>query len=194
MLSGNSEKFAFWCVKMIQRIMIYLTIMAINFAGYVLLFSAVFGVKPAQFGDYLREKAKEMQTEIMQKAVTKPKAEPEKSEDDTERQQIKAELEHLEQQRLQLQKERQEIESVKKQIEKLKSQPVFDEDRIYNLAKIFDTMDKEKVAEIFGQMQDSLVVAILPRMKPANASQVLQNMEPARSALISKMILRNSEG
>ncbi len=179
---------------MIQKIMIYLTIMAINFAGYVLLFSALFGVKPAQFGGYLRDKAREFQTSVMQKAVTKPKVESQKPEEEAERQRIKAELEHLEQQKIQLQKERQEIESAKKQIEMLKAQPVIDEDKIYNLAKIFDTMDKEKVAEIFSQMQDSLVVAILPRMKPANASQVLQNMEPARSALISKMILRNTEG
>ncbi len=181
-------------MKVIQKIGLYLVIMLINFAGYVLLFSAAFGVKPAQFGGYLREKANEIQTEIMQKAMTRPAAKSEKPAEDTEKQRIQAELEAIEQQKLQLQKERQELESARQQIEKSKSQPVLDEDKIYNLAKIFDTMDKQKVAEIFNEMQDSLVVAILPRMKPANASQVLQNMEPARSALISKMILRNSEG
>ena len=90
-------------------------------------------------------------------------------------------------------KEKSDLEKLRNEIKNLMAaKKKADEDRMYNLAKIYDGMDQEKVAEVFGQMDDSLIVAILPKMKPGNSSQVLEFLPPQRSAKISKLLLEGA--
>jgi flagellar motility protein MotE (MotC chaperone) len=62
-------------------------------------------------------------------------------------------------------------------------------DRVVNLAKLYDGMEAAAVAKLMANLDDSIVVALIPRMKQKNASDVLSMIPPVRAAAISKQII-----
>jgi flagellar motility protein MotE (MotC chaperone) len=177
-------------MKFIVKILLGLILMILNLVGYVFLFSMSSGLKPAMATKYIKAKYELIQSG---KAAISPeieKANQEKQEFEKSKQQLESEQSDLKTQKLQLVKDREDLEAIKRQIDSLRvSQSKAVEDKMYNLAKIFDGMDKQQAAKVFAQMEDSLVISILPKMKPTNASLILQYMEPVRSAQITKLIL-----
>lgn len=177
-------------MKFVVKILIGLVLVAFNLAGYLFLFSMAFGMKPAQVTKYLNVKIEQVKTGKKLLSPEQEKAVKEKQEFEDSKKALEAEKEDLKQEKAQLMKEKEGLETIKKQIDSLRtSQSKAVEDKMYNLAKIFDDMDKQQAAKVFAQMEDSLVISILPKMKSANASLILQYMEPTRSAKITKLIL-----
>jgi flagellar motility protein MotE (MotC chaperone) len=177
-------------MKFVVKILLGLVLIVLNLVGYLFLFSFVFGMKPAQATKYLAIKIEQVKTGKQLLSPEQEKAIKEKQEFEDSRKTLEAEKENLKKQKSQLQKEMEDLETIKKQIDSLRAcQSKANEDKMYNLAKIFDGMDKQQAAKVFAQMEDSLVISILPKMKSANASLILQYMEPTRSAQITKLIL-----
>jgi flagellar motility protein MotE (MotC chaperone) len=177
-------------MKFVLKIFLGLMLVVLNLAGYLFLFSYASGMKPSQAGKYLAVKIEQLKTGKKLLSPEQEKAIKEKQEFEESRKMLEVEKEELKQQKAQLLKEKEELETIKKQIDSLRAiQAKADEDKMYNLAKIFDEMDKQQAAKVFAQMEDSLVISILPKMKSANASLILQYMEPTRSAQITKLFL-----
>lgn len=187
----KKRNIVFKAMKFVLKIMFYLVGMMVNFLVYILIFSAALGIKPDQSLKYAKYKIEHMQADssavVEQDTVI---TEGLMSEIDKARQIIADEKADLQSQKEQLTKEKKELEALREEIHQLLAdKSKAEEDKMYNLAKIYDGMDQENVARVFSQMEDSLVVVILPKMKPANASQVLEFLPPDRSARISKMLL-----
>lgn len=181
-------------MKFLVKIAAFLIFMVINFALYLLLFLSMAGMKPQQSILLAKEKFGQVQADssaVENKEVEL--SEEMKREVAKAREIIANEKGDLEAQKTQLLNEKSELEKLRSEIKNLMAaKKKADEDRMYNLAKIYDGMDQEKVAEVFGQMDDSLIVAILPKMKPGNSSQVLEFLPPQRSAKISKLLLEGA--
>ncbi len=62
-------------------------------------------------------------------------------------------------------------------------------DRVTNLAKLYDGMEPAAVAKLMANLDDTIVVSLIPRMKQKNASEVMSLIPPARAATISKQII-----
>lgn len=177
-------------MKFLVKILFSLVLITFNLVGYLFLFSMAFGMKPAQVSKYLSVKIEQAKSGKSLVSPEQEKAIKEKLEFDDSRKTLEAEKEEIKQQKAQLLKDREDLENIKKQIDSLRTcQSKAVEDKMYNLAKIFDGMEKQQAAKVFAQMEDSLVISILPKMKSANASLILQYMEPTRSAQITKLIL-----
>jgi flagellar motility protein MotE (MotC chaperone) len=177
-------------MKFIVKILFGLILITLNLVGYVVLFSMSSGLKPAQTTKYFKAKFEQVQSGKAAVSPEAEKADQEKQEFEKSKQQLESEQNDFKSQKMQLVKDKEDLENIKRQIDSLRtSQAKAIEDKMYNLAKIFDGMEKQQAAKVFAQMQDSLVISILPKMKPANASLILQYMEPVRSAQITKLIL-----
>jgi flagellar motility protein MotE (MotC chaperone) len=188
--TGIAKKSLGKFMKFVVKILFGLVLIAFNLVGYLILFSMASGMKPDQVKKYVTAKFEQVASGKKTVSPAEEKANKEKQEFETSKQQLEAEKDDLKQQKIQLLKDKEDVESIKKQIDSLRtSQAKAVEDKMYNLAKIFDGMEKQQAAKVFAQMEDSLVIAILPKMKPANASLILQYMEPTRSAQITKLIL-----
>ncbi|HVP07596.1 MAG TPA: hypothetical protein VMS71_07120 [Candidatus Acidoferrum sp.] len=82
------------------------------------------------------------------------------------------------------------IDATDKQVTaKLQKLEQMSNDRVTNLAKLYDGMDPTAVAKLMANLDDSIVVAIIPRMKQKNASEVLSLIPPQRAAKLSKDII-----
>ncbi|RKX20683.1 MAG: hypothetical protein DRP26_01185 [Candidatus Zixiibacteriota bacterium] len=165
--------------------------MVVSFLVYILVFSAALGIKPDQSLKYAKFKIEHVKADstamVEQDTVI---TEDLMREIDKARRSIADEKADLQSQKERLIKEKEKLEALREEIQQLLADKrKAEEERMYNLAKIYDGMDQESVAKVFSQMEDSLVVVILPKMKPANASQVLEFLPPDRSARISKMLL-----
>ncbi len=83
-----------------------------------------------------------------------------------------------------------QIDALDKQVSaKLQKYEQMSNDRVTNLAKLYDGMDPTAVAKLMANLDDSIVVAIIPRMKQKNASEVLSLIPPQRAAKLSKDII-----
>jgi flagellar motility protein MotE (MotC chaperone) len=188
--TGIAKKSLGKFMKFVVKILLSLTLVALNLVGYLFLFSVASGMKPVQVKKYMTAKFEQIASGKKIVSTEETKANTEQQEIEKTKQQLEAEKDDLKQQKIQLLKDREDVDAIKKQIDSLRtSQAKAVEDKMYNLAKIFDGMEKQQAAKVFAQMEDSLVIAILPKMKPANASLILQYMEPTRSAQITKLIL-----
>jgi flagellar motility protein MotE (MotC chaperone) len=82
------------------------------------------------------------------------------------------------------------VEDLEAQVsQKLQKLEQASNDRVTNLAKLYDGMDASAVAKLMENLEDSIVVTIIPRMKQKNASQVLQMIPPQRAAKLSRQII-----
>lgn len=178
-------------MRIVFKIPVYLIGIMLNFLIYILVFSAAVGMKPAQSLEFIKYKIKHTQADSVAVAEQDTvHSEKLKDEIKESRQFIANEKAELQSQKEQLTREKKELEALRKELQQLLADKhEAEEERMYNLAKIYDGMDQENVARVFDRMDDSLVVAILPKMKPANASQVLEFLPADRSAKISKMLL-----
>lgn len=176
------------------KIAAFLMVIVVNFALYVLLFLSMAGMKPQQSVLLAKEKIAQLQADSSATQNQEVELSEEmKREIEKAREIIFIEKGELAAQKNQLLKDKTELEQLRNEITGLiAAKKKADEDRMYNLAKIYDGMDQEKVAEVFGQMEDSLIVSILPKMKPGNSSQVLEFLPPQRSARISRMLMRGA--
>ncbi len=85
---------------------------------------------------------------------------------------------------------RTELESLKIEVEGLlETKKRKNEEKLNNLAKIYDGMNPIQLAEVMTGMHDSIVVEILPRMKRQKVSKILESMPPERAAVISALLL-----
>ncbi len=83
-----------------------------------------------------------------------------------------------------------QIDALDKQVSaKLQKYEQMSNDRVTNLAKLYDGMEPASVAKLMASLDDSIVVAIIPRMKQKNASEVLSLIPPQRAAKLSKDII-----
>lgn len=178
-------------MKIVFKMPVYLIGIVLNFLVYILVFSAAVGMRPAQGLKFIKYKIEHTQSDSMAVAEQDTvHSEELKDEIEKAREIIANEKAELQSQKEQLTREKEELEALRREIQQLLADKhKAEEERMYNLAKIYDGMDQENVARVFDRMDDSLVVAILPKMKPANASQVLEFLPPERSARISKMLL-----
>jgi len=181
-------------MKFLMKIIVYVLATLLNFGIYVFLFLSMAGLSPEQSLSVVKSKALQVAIDTISVDDEGPELTAEmKQEIDNARNIVSDETEDLRRQKDSLLTEKAELEALRNEIQRLMARKSKDEeDRMYNLAKIYDGMDQERVADVFGQMQDSLVVALLPKMKTNNASQVLEYLPPKRSAHISRMILEGS--
>ncbi|MCP4583190.1 MAG: hypothetical protein GY839_16400 [candidate division Zixibacteria bacterium] len=178
-------------MKFLLRIMVYVVATLLNFGIYVFLFLSMTGLSPEQSIGVVKSKALQVAIDTVSVGNEGPELTDEmRQEISNARNIVSGETEDLRRQKDSLLTEKAELEVLRDEIQRLLTRKSKDEeDRMYNLAKIYDGMDQERVADVFSQMQDSLIVALLPKMKPNNASQVLEFMTPKRSAKISRMML-----
>jgi flagellar motility protein MotE (MotC chaperone) len=103
---------------------------------------------------------------------------------------LKLAKDSLAKQRADLDARQKQIDEREKQVsQKLLRLEQASNDRITNLAKLYDGMDASAVAKLMESLEDSIVVTIIPKMKQKNASQVLQMMPPQRAAKLSREII-----
>lgn len=85
---------------------------------------------------------------------------------------------------------RTELESLKIEVEGLlKTKKRKNEEKLNDLAKIYNGMNPIQLAEVMTGMHDSLIAEILPRMKNQKVSKILESMPPERAAAISALLL-----
>jgi flagellar motility protein MotE (MotC chaperone) len=177
-------------MKFVLRILIYLAVTIVNFGIYVFLFLTLTGLTPERSIDLLKVKMEQVTIDTTTAALDQARESAMLSEIEKARKTVSSEMEDLKQQKTQLLSEKTELEALREEIKRLMAvKSKADEDRMYNLAKIYDGMDQERLAAVFNQMDDSLIVSVLPKMKPGNASLVLEFLPPQRSAVISQMLL-----
>ncbi len=178
-------------MKFVLRILIYLVATIASFVLYVLLFMVAAGLTPQQSIEVLREK---VEVAAIDSTATEtgeaPMSDAMKAEVQKARGMVSDEMAELESEKNKLLSEKQELEKLRDEIARLLAKKSkAEEERMYNLAKIYDGMDQERLAEVFTRMNDTLIVNILPKMKANNASLVLEYLPPGRSAQISHMLL-----
>jgi flagellar motility protein MotE (MotC chaperone) len=181
-------------MKFVLRILIYLVATLANLALYVLLFMAAAGMSPQKSMNVLKTKIEEAAVDTLA-AGSKPEklASDVKDEIEQAREKASAEMKDLQNQKAALDSEKADLEKLRDEVQRLLARKNrAEEDKMYNLAKIYDSMDQEKLASVFANMNDSLIVKILPKMKSNNASLVLEYLPPQRSAMISRMLLGSS--
>ena len=177
-------------MKFVLRILIYLAVTIVNFGIYVFLFLTLTGLSPERSLGLLKVKMEQVTVDTTSASLDKAKESAMLSEVEKARKTVSSEMEDLKEQKAQLLSEKTELEALREEIKRLMAaKSKADEDKMYNLAKIYDGMDQERLAAVFNQMNDSLIVSVLPKMKPANASLVLEFLPPQRSAMISQMLL-----
>ena len=89
-----------------------------------------------------------------------------------------------------IEKEKAELEKLREDVtEKAQAQKREEEERLYNLAKIYEGVDPVQLAVVMANMDDSLVVAILQKMKSQKAGKILESMPVERAAKISSKLL-----
>jgi len=176
----------------ILKIFGIMTFAAANVTAYIVLSFMVFGMKPEYTVEYVKMKFYEVTSDSLA-YTAQTGLEPEVAQSESEQAEVSIfnERKEIEEQKQQLDKDKNDLEKMRVEVEQLMSQKHQDaEDRMYELAKIYDGMDQENVADVFSKMSDTLVVAILPKMKPKNASKVLEYLSSERSAELSRKMLK----
>ena len=159
-----------------------------SFFGYLVLFGMVLGVSTSDAVSVL--------TTGTVKGAPKAVEEPVESDTTGVEQSLSAEAEmrlksdSLAQQLEAIRTEKAELEKLKVEVQELlAAKDMANEEKLYNLAKIYDGMDPVQLASVMSGINDSIVVAILPRMKSQKASKILESMPADRAARISTKLL-----
>jgi len=170
------------------KIAVLAVIALVSFLGYLALFGMVLGVSTSDAVSVLTTgtvkgapKAVEKSTEADSTGVGQShsaEAEIQSKSDSLARQ-----LETLRTEKAKLEKLKVEVQDL------LAAKNKADEEKLYNLAKIYDGMDPVQLASIMSGINDSIVVAILPIMKSQKASKILESMPADRAARISTKLL-----
>ena len=183
-------------MKFAFKILTVLGVFVLNFVIYVLVFLSALGIKPGISRAYAKYKVSQAVAGLQNhKLVMQTERQVEipdslKKVIEVAHRKISKEESYLQRQKDSLSSEQARLAALKEEIaELLKRKKEADEQKLVELARLYDKMDQQKVAEVFSHMSDSLVVKILPRMKAGNASQVLEYLPSDRSAKISRMLL-----
>jgi flagellar motility protein MotE (MotC chaperone) len=181
-------------MKFVLRILIYLVATLANFTLYVLLFMAAAGMSPTKSVNVLKDKIEAAAVDTLASGSQAEKLAGDAKDEITRAQeQISAEKDELQNQKAAIEAEKADLEKLRSEVQALLARKNrADDEKMYSLAKIYDSMDQEKLAQVFANMEDSLVVKILPKMKSNNASTVLEYLPPQRSAMISRKLLGSS--
>ncbi len=159
-----------------------------SFFGYLVLFGMVLGVSTSDAVSVLTTgtvkgapKAIEMASETDSTGV---------EQSHTTEAEIQSRSDSLAQQLEAIRTEKAELEKLKVEVQELlAAKDKANEEKLYNLAKIYDGMDPVQLASVMSGINDSIVVAILPRMKSQKASKILESMPADRAARISTKLL-----
>ncbi|RKY72783.1 MAG: hypothetical protein DRP97_00130 [Candidatus Latescibacterota bacterium] len=81
------------------------------------------------------------------------------------------------------------VEALKDEVEHLLRKKLeMENQRVEELAKLYEGMKGNEVASVMEGLSDTLIVQILPKMKERQAAKVLSAMHPGRAAKISRMM------
>ena len=102
---------------------------------------------------------------------------------------IEQERTHLETRQRALEAEIIRVEVIKNEVEHLLRKKLeMENQRVEELAKLYEGMKGNEVASVMEGLSDTLIVQILPKMKERQAAKVLSAMHPGRAARISRMM------
>ncbi|HID95621.1 MAG TPA: hypothetical protein EYP53_06155 [Candidatus Latescibacteria bacterium] len=108
-----------------------------------------------------------------------------------ERDLIEEERQKLERERLELRDEKERLSRLKKEVEGLLGRlNSLQDQRVMELARLYNSMRADKAAAIARSLDDSTVAKILVRMRARQAAEVLSALEPARAARITDRMSR----
>lgn len=170
------------------KIAVLAIIALVSFFGYLVLFGMVLGVSTSDAVSVL--------TTGTVKGAPKAVEEPVESDSTVAKQsrtieaEIQSRSDSLARQLEVIRTEKAELEKLKVEVQELLgAKDKADEEKLYNLAKIYDGMDPVQLAGVMSGINDSIIVAILPRMKSQKASKILESMPADRAARISTKLL-----
>ena len=107
----------------------------------------------------------------------------------TSKKEIEQERTHLETRRRALEAESIRVEALKDEVEHLLRKKLeIENQRVEELAKLYEGMKGPEVASVMEGLSDTLIVQVLPKMKERLAAKVLSAMQPGRAARISRLM------
>ena len=166
-----------------MKIIVSTIILVISFAGYVLLFGTVMGIKPAQMtavfgsqslaeagaahhGESLGANADSLNDSLHTELA-----------DSASLAAVFPQIDTIQEQMASITRQKAELEKLKSEVSTiLKAKAKADSTQISNLAKMYDGVEPAQLAQVMANMDDSLVIAILPRLKSQKAGKILEQM------------------
>ncbi len=153
----------------------------VNFTALVaiLLFTSGIGILPPETED-----GEKPDPAVADSVRAKEAAHRLASEKETEQ-----EMTLLETRRRTLEAESIRVEVLKDEVEQLLRKKLeMENQRVEELAKLYEGMKGKEVASVMEGLSDTLIVQVLPKMKERQAAKVLSAMQPGRAARISRMM------
>ncbi len=170
------------------KIAVLAAIAVASFFGYLVLFGMVLGVSTSDAVSVLTTGTVEGAIKAVEEPVKADSAGVEQLQ--SAEAEIQSKSDSLAQQMETIRTETAELEKLKAELQELLAAKNKDEEeKLYNLAKIYDGMDPVQLAGVMSGINDSIVVAILPKMKSQKASKILESMPADRAARISTKLL-----
>lgn len=175
-------------MKSVIKIAVLAVIALVSFVGYLVLFGMLLGVSTSDAVSVLTSGT----VEGAPKAAEEPKEADSAGVEQSlsEEAKIQSKADSLAQQLKTIRAETAGLEKLRLELQELMAaRDEADEEKLYNLAKIYDGMNPVQLAGVMSGINDSIVVAILPRMKSQKASKILESMPADRAARISTKLL-----
>ncbi len=170
------------------KIAVLAVIALASFFGYLVLFGMVLGVSTSDAVSVLTTGTVEGAIKAVEEPVKADSAGVEQSQ--SAEAEFQSKSDSLAQQMETIRTETAELEELKAELQELLAAKNKDEEeKLYNLAKIYDGMDPVQLAGVMSGINDSIVVEILPKMKSQKASKILESMPADRAARISTKLL-----
>lgn len=159
-----------------------------SFFGYLVLFGVVLGVSTGDAVSVLTTGTVKGAPKAIERASATDSTAAGQSH--TVEAEIQSKSDSLAHQLKAIKAEKADLEKLKVEVQKLlAARDKADEEKLYNLAKIYDGMDPVQLASVMSGINDSIVVAIIPMMKSQKASKILESMPADRAARISTKLL-----
>lgn len=175
-------------MKGVIKIAVLAVIALASFLGYLVLFGMVLGVNTSDAISVLTTGTVEGAPGVAETPIKADSTGTGQSLSAEAEIQLKADS--LAQQLETIRTETAELEKLRLELQGLMAaRDEADEEKLYNLAKIYDGMDPVQLAGVMSGINDSIVVAILPIMKSQKASKILESMPADRAARISTKLL-----
>ena len=170
------------------KIAVLAAIAVASFFGYLVLFGMILGVSTSDAVSVLTTGTVEGAIKAVEEPVKADSAGAGQLQ--SAEAEIQSKSDSLAQQMETIRTETAELEKLKAELQELLAAKNKDEEeKLYNLAKIYDGMDPVQLAGVMSGINDSIVVAILPKMKSQKASKILESMPADRAARISTKLL-----
>jgi flagellar motility protein MotE (MotC chaperone) len=175
-------------MKGVIKIAVLAVIALASFLGYLVLFGMVLGVNTSDAISVLTTGTVEGAPRMAETPIEADSTGTGQSL--SKEAEIQSKADSLAQQLETIRTETAELEKLKLELQELMAARYeADEEKLYNLAKIYDGMNPVQLAGVMSGINDSIVVEILPRMKSQKASKILESMSADRAARISTKLL-----